>query len=147
MDELDVLKNMKVNLLIGAFCFAAVATIPAEEIVIPPSADWQQPILSSVKFSAETKSADELLGTHIKQPSGRWVGFVVFTCEATKNLGKRLMWIDADVTFSNGYVREFTGVSFNILTEGTEIDIHKIPFEAPAPVTISKVVIKNAVIK
>jgi len=125
----------------------SLAKLDAVEGSIKPNADWQTEILSLLKISAEAKGVSDLLGDSLRIRDKSWTGFVVFTCEAASDLPKRLMWVDAEVTFSNGYVREFKNIRFSIIGKGSEYDIQKIPFSVSEPVTVTKVVFKNPAIK
>ena len=121
----------------------------AEEpkITIGKLAEWQKPVIDKVIFTAQIKSVDELLGKKIERPNESWGGFIVFSCTAKENLGKRLLWIDVEVEFSNGYKRKIDGISFFILSKGTEHDIVKIPFDTKKAVSIKSVKIASVAIK
>lgn len=121
----------------------------AEEtkIVLTANAEWQKPVLDKVEFGAETKSIDELLGNKVDQANRSWKGFVIFSCTAKENLGKRLLWINAEVEFSNGIQRKFESVCFGISKKGTEYDIAKIPFVSEEALSVKAITITSVVIK
>ena len=121
----------------------------AEEpkVTISKRPDWQKTVIDKVTFGAETRSIEEVL-------EGRWIGRInsgvdslSFRAPRTRTLGKRLLWIDAEVKFSNGYKRKFKGVSFHILTKGTEYNIAKIPFEVEESVSVESINITSVAIK
>jgi hypothetical protein len=141
-------KEMKRLLLIASICFAALTGEGrAQKVIVDASAEWQNAELKDVTFGATTKGIDDILGKAIQTQGKRWTGFVIFSCKASSDLGKRLLWADADVTFSNGYKREFKGIQFHLLQKGEEFDIQKIPFETDSPLTISEVTIKGITLK
>jgi len=121
----------------------------AEEpkIIITERPEWQKPVLEKVVFGAETKDVNELLGKKADQANKSWKGFVIFSCTAKENLGKRLLWINAEVEFSNGSKRKFESICFGISKKGTEYDIVKIPFETTDPVSVKTVTITLVAIK
>jgi len=143
-----VLLKMRPLVTILAFLFYLNSCYAQEpKIVIGEIAEWQKPVIDKVAFSAEAKSIDELLGKKIDHPNKSWNGFIIFSCIAKGNLGKRLLWIDVEVTFSNGYKRKFTGISFHILTKGTEHDIMKIPFDTKEAVSVASMAVTSVTIK
>ena len=79
-----------------------------KKVTISEMPEWQRPVLAHVTFDAEVKETQELLGKSADPGDG----FLVFSCKADQNLGKRILWITAEVTFSNGYKREFKQISF-----------------------------------
>lgn len=109
--------------------------------------DWKKPVLENVVFAAKTKGIDEILGKNDHADHGPWTGFVVFSCTAKESLSKRLLWIDAEVEFSNGYKRKFKGITFDLPSQGTGYDIAKIPFEVESPVTLKSVRVSSVTIK
>lgn len=121
----------------------------AEEpkVIITDRPDWQKPILEKVVFGVHAKEVDELLGKKTEHTNRRWIGFVIFSCTATDNLSKRLLWINAEVEFSNGYKRKFDSISFGLMNKGTEYDIAKIPFESKEAVSVKSITITSVVIK
>jgi hypothetical protein len=139
------MKNLAATLIASmslVICHAAEPTV-----VVSERPEWQKQVLDKVSFRIEAKGIEELLGAIAAHPNNSWQGFVIFSCTAKENLGKRLLWIDAEVEFSNGYKRKFEGISFNILTKGTEYDIAKIPFEVEDPVSVKSVTISSVTIK
>ena len=140
--------------LIVLFCTAIslAAEIKVEFGRIP---EWQKPVMDKVTFGVKARSLSEILnagGDKTRTPS-----FLVFTAEATENLGKRLLWVDAEVEFSNGAVRKFKNVSFFLLTKGIEADVRKLDDvgfvfpgdepKDPKPIVITKLKILNAACK
>lgn len=86
---------------------------PAKEIEVTstPLPDWQQPIWKNVTFDAKVINVKDIPGA---KADAHDEDFVLFSCTAKENLGKRILWIDAEVTFSNGMTRELEGISFFI---------------------------------
>jgi len=117
------------------------------QITVPDYPDWRKPILEKIVFGAEAKSATDLLGKIDARTDPSWKGYIIFSCTALEDLPKRVLWIDAEAEFSNGYKREFKGISFNLLSKGTEYDMAKIPFETETPVTIKAVRVSSVTIK
>jgi hypothetical protein len=139
---------MKPVLIALLFCYLAfVQEGVAQKVTVEPSADWQRTVLNDVYFTATTRGVVDILGRQIQAPGNRWIGFVVFSCSAPSNLGKRILWVDAEVKFSNGYTRKFKGIQFGLLQEGEEFDVHKIPFETDMPVSVSEVKFSGLTIK
>ena len=127
--------------------FLGVCHAGEPKVTISKRPEWQKSVLDKVTFGAETKGIDELLGKKVDRPNRFWSGFVIFSCTANENLGKRLLWVNAEVEFSNGYKRKFDGVSFHILTKGTEHNIAKIPFEVEESVSVKSINITSVAIK
>jgi hypothetical protein len=139
---------MKPPLLAGFVCVLAfVQESVAQKVTVEASAEWQKTVLKDVSFGATIKSIGEILGRDVQTPRNRWIGFVVFSCTAPADLSKRILWVDAEVKFSNGYTRKFEGINFGLLQKGEEFDIQKIPFETETPVAVSEVTIKAITIK
>ncbi len=124
------------------FCYAE-----EPKITIGKLAEWQKPVIAKVIFSARIKSVEELLGKKIERPNESWGGFIIFSCTAKEDLGKRLLWIDVEVEFSNGYKRKIDRIRFSILRKGTEHDIVKIPFDTKKSVSIKSVKVASVTIK
>lgn len=137
----------RIGLILIISLTAFVAEGMAQKITIDPGEVEHWPALKDVTFGATIKGVDEITGRKVEMPSELWRGFVIFSCKSSKTLGGRLLWVDAEVTFSNGMVREFKGIDFFLLNKGEEFDIKKIPFENRAPVSVSEVKVKNVVFK
>ncbi len=127
--------------------FLGVCHAGEPKVIISKRPKWQQSVLDKVTFGAEAKGIEELLGKKVDRPNRFWSGFVIFSCTATENLGRRLLWIDAEVEFSNGYKRKFDGVSFHILAKGTEYNIAKIPFGVEESVSVKSITITSVAVK
>jgi hypothetical protein len=152
---------MKYLFSLFIFLFSATTSL-AEEIKVEfgPIPDWQKPVMDKVTFGVKMRSLGEILDTKDTKDTP---SFLVFTAEATDNLGKRLLWVGAEVEFSNGVVRKFENVSFFLLNKGVEADIKKLdettlrgfvlPGDKPKqvddskPVQITKLKIISAVCK
>jgi len=119
----------------------------APKIIISERPEWQKPIIDKASFGVQVKSTDQILGENANISGGFWSGFLIFSCTAKENLGRRILWIDAEVEFSNGYVRKFEGIKFHISAEGSEYDIAKIPFETKDAVTVKSMTITSVTIK
>ena len=104
------------------------------EVSFTEQPGWKNLILEKVSFSAAVKENKKLLGEDADDGDG----FIVFSCTAKENLGKRVLWIEAELTFSNGYKRNFESISFMILEKGTEYDIRKVPFDRASSPLFSK---------
>lgn len=117
------------------------------KVTVSERPEWQRSVIEKVTFGAESKGIDELLGKKVDRPDRSWGGFIIFSCTAKENLEKRLLWVDAEVEFSNGFKREFKGITFGILAKGTAHDIAKIPFEVDGPVSVKSVRVTSITMK
>ena len=115
---------MKMPLSILMLLFSATISLAAEtKVEFGPIPEWQKPVMDKVTFDVTVRSLAKILD--IQDPKDA-PSFLVFTAEATENLGKRLLWVDAEVEFPNGAVRKFENVSFFLLDKGVEADIRKL---------------------
>lgn len=135
------------------------ATAEEFKVEFSPLPDWQQPILAKVTFDVQIRSLPDIIRTEsmeAKQPQ-----FLVFTAATNESLGKRLLWIDAEVELSDGRIREYKGISFHLLSKGLEADIQKLQGvdsitklkltgeeeSDPKPVTVTRLKILSATFK
>lgn len=143
---------MKYHIFILTSILALGITTTASEMVIefPGLRDWKKDIVENVVFSAELQPISKLLDKLAAEDEPI---FLVFSCEAKDNLGKRLLWIDADVTFSSGAVRKLKGIRFHILSKGIEYDIVKLDpgvlsqQKDALSVTVTKLKVTNVAVK
>ena len=112
-------------------------------VLVPIDVDWQLPVIRKVKFDATIIGINDVVKV---ADANRWIGFIVFKCEAKENLGSRLMWANIDVTFANDATRSFRA-SFYINVKGCQYDIKKIDMESVYPLKIKKIVVKSVAIK
>jgi len=101
-----------------------VALASEVKIEISDAPEWQKPILGMVEFDAKLRSISQIL--KVEEPKSESPTFLVFTATAKENLGKTLLWIDAEVELSNGKILTFKGISFGLLSKGIEADIRKL---------------------
>ncbi|MBK1884235.1 hypothetical protein JIN85_17580 [Luteolibacter pohnpeiensis] len=117
--------------------------------------------MSEVTFGVKLITLNDML--KVQDGSDVVPSFLIFTARAAENLGKRLLWIDAEVEFCNGAVRKFKNFSFHLLTKGIEADVKKLDDfafqgfilpgdaprdgEAPNPIEITKLKITNSELK
>jgi len=153
---------MKKMLYIVAIALLASLT-HAEKIVIelPQVSERQKLVLEKVAFDVKLRTLDDITGVENSQASDP--SFLIFTAVAKEDLGEGLLWIDAEVEFSNGRVRKFTAIRFNLFKKGIEADVRKLddfisgfvlpgeeeskPPEDPKPIVISKFRVTNAIFK
>lgn len=153
---------MKKSLHTFIVLFCTAISLAAEvKVEFGPIPEWQKPVMDKVTFGVKARTLSEILhagGDKTGTPS-----FLVFTAEAAEDLGKRLLWVDAEVEFSNGVVRNVKNVSFHLLTKGIEADVKKLddiedqdfvlPGDEPQkvedlkPIAITKLKITNIVLK
>jgi hypothetical protein len=139
------MKHLLLAITISMAAFAADGA--AQKVTVDPSEIERMPALKDVTFGATVKSADEIVGRKVESPNGLWRGFIVFSCKASTNLGHRMLWVDADVTYSDGSKGDFKGVGFHLSDKGEEFDILKIPGETRAPLSISELRIRHVAFK
>ena len=138
------MKSLSIALLL---LMSGITLADEAKVTVSERPEWQQSVMEKVTFSAKTKGDDEILEGKITQPNHSWGGFIIFCCTAKENLGKRLLWIDAEVVFSNGDKRKFKGINFNIHKKGTELDIAKLPFKSESKVSVRSVYITSVTMK
>ncbi len=127
----------------------STAISPAADIKVEldPIPEWQKPVMDKVTFGVKMRSLSEVLDTPADKAAP---SFLVFTAEAAENLGKRLLWVDVEVEFSNGAFLKFEHVKFFLLSKGIEADVRKLDdlkIKDPKTIEITKLKIINAVLK
>ncbi|MES2476568.1 MAG: hypothetical protein V4640_12365 [Verrucomicrobiota bacterium] len=101
-----------------------VALASEVKIEIADAPEWQKPILGRVEFDAKIRSISQILS--VEEPKSEGPAFLIFTASAKENLGKRLLWIDAEVELSNGKILTFRRIPFGLQSKGIEADIRKL---------------------
>ncbi|MES2465823.1 MAG: hypothetical protein V4675_00865 [Verrucomicrobiota bacterium] len=128
---------------------AAISPAADIKVELVPIPEWQKPDMDKVTFRVKVRSLSEILDRPADKSAPL---FLVFTAEAAENLGKRLLWVDVEVEFSNGAVRKFEHVKFSLLGKGIGADVRKLDEEPkqikdPKTIEITKLKIINAVWK
>ncbi len=131
------------SLLPSLFCLLLGAGVYAAEPDYSSLPDWQRAILDKAVFELRLLPATALFPHNAAPADLSSDGFLLFVCSARQNLGKRLLWIDAEIEFSNGYKRKFSSISFHLLT-GTAVAVAKLDFAVTPHLTVKSFRITSA---
>lgn len=125
---------------------------PAKEVEVTstPLPDWQQPIWKNVTFDAKVINVKDIPGA---KADAHNTDFLLFSCTAKEKLRKHILWLSAEITFSNSKTTLYKDIPIRINKAGTEHTIEKIPtqitdgMEKPAALTVTKIHITEVTMK
>ena len=139
-------KMKKLICILTMLLSAAISPAADIKVELDPIPEWQKPVMDKVTFGVKMRSLSGILNRPADKPAP---SFLVFTSKAAENLGKRLLWVDVEVEFSNGAVRKFDHVKFSLLGKGIEADVRKLDegpkqIKDPKTIEITRLKIINA---